>query len=130
MHAGFQAEIFNGFIHDSGSVGGENLRRRISKGMPRNLLTVAVADGSKVVVPMRTPEAMVTSGRQLEADVTAEESKSDAKTTKVRGMNILDRNRELTILKLLKERTVESLSSPPFTRYVANFLKLHSWQLR
>jgi hypothetical protein len=32
--------------------------------MPRNLLTVVVADGSEVVVPIMTPESITTVGRQ------------------------------------------------------------------
>jgi hypothetical protein len=42
--------------------------------MPRNLLTVAVAEGSKAVVPMMASKAIVASGGQLEADTGLEVS--------------------------------------------------------
>jgi hypothetical protein len=44
---------------------GENLLGGAANGIPRNLLTVAVADAMVVVVPTTIPEARVTLGRQL-----------------------------------------------------------------
>jgi hypothetical protein len=64
MHAGFQAETFNGLVHATGLIGGENLSGgEAAKGIPRYLFTVAVAAGSKVVVPTRTPDGITTVGR-------------------------------------------------------------------
>jgi hypothetical protein len=56
--------------------------------MPRNLLTVAVADGREVVVPITIPESSVASGRQLEAN-TALESKRTATTVKSENLIIV-----------------------------------------
>jgi hypothetical protein len=75
--------------HAFGQVGGENLSGgKAAKVMPRNLLTVAAADGSEVVVPMAIPEASVASGRRLEADTTFEERKSTIKAVKHEGFII------------------------------------------
>lgn len=55
----------SGCAQEAALSGGENLSGgEAAKGMPRNLLTVAVAWGSWVVVPSRTPDATVAVGRQ------------------------------------------------------------------
>jgi hypothetical protein len=56
--------------------------------MPWNLLTVAVAEGSEVVVPMTASEAIVASGGQLEADTGLEVGRSMAKAVKFGGLTI------------------------------------------
>jgi len=43
--------------------GGENLSGgEAAKGIPKNLFTVAVAEGTEVVVPTRIPESIITVG--------------------------------------------------------------------
>jgi hypothetical protein len=57
MHAGLKAEALSGLCHGATSEGGENLcGGEAANGMPRNLLTVAVADKTEVVVPITIPE--------------------------------------------------------------------------
>jgi hypothetical protein len=57
MHAGLKPEALSGFCHGATFEGGENLcGGEAVNGMPRNLLTVAVADGTEVVVPITIPE--------------------------------------------------------------------------
>ena len=67
MHAGFTAVAVSGSDHGLGSSGGEKRSGGdCAKGTPKNLLTGAVAVGSKVVVPMSTPDANVTVGFEAE----------------------------------------------------------------
>jgi hypothetical protein len=57
MHAGLKAEALSGLCHGATSEGGDNLcGGEAANGMPRNLLTVAAADGTEVVVPITIPE--------------------------------------------------------------------------
>ena len=68
MHAGLTVRTDKGFDQGRGSCGGENRSGGESaKGPPRNLFTPAVAEGSKVVVPTRTPDANVTVGAESHA---------------------------------------------------------------
>lgn len=59
--AGLNVVVFN-VVHDWGSSGGKNRSGGAAKGIPRNLLTVAVAEGKLVVVPTITPDGNVTVG--------------------------------------------------------------------
>ena len=68
MHAGLTARAEKGSDQGRGFLGGENLSGGESaKGTPRNLFTPAVAEGSEVVVPTRTPDANVTVGAEFHA---------------------------------------------------------------
>jgi hypothetical protein len=60
--------VLKGERHPGASCGGANLRAPVglaANGTPKNLLTVAVAPGFEVVVPMITPESIVTIGLQI-----------------------------------------------------------------
>lgn len=68
MHAGLTARTDKCSDQGRGSCGGENRSGGESaKGTPRNLFTQAVAEGSEVVVPIRTPDANVTVGAESHA---------------------------------------------------------------
>lgn len=68
MHAGLTARADKGCDQGRGSCGGEKRSGGESaKGTPRNLFTTAVAEGSEVVVPTRTPAANVTVGAESHA---------------------------------------------------------------
>lgn len=63
MQADVQAVALSGSSCLGGGPGALNRRGGVSaNGMPRNLSTLAVAEGSKVVVPKTTPESRVTDG--------------------------------------------------------------------
>lgn len=66
-------------------MGGENLSGGAANGMPKNWLTVAVADGIEVVVPITMPDARVTSGRKCVALTT---KMADNATAILYGVNI------------------------------------------
>ena len=90
MHAGLNAEALRGCAHFRGWVGGENLwGGEEAKGIPRNLLTVAVAEGMDVVVPMMTPEAIVASAGQSTALARLERARSPAQTRVIESIVIL-----------------------------------------
>lgn len=59
IHEGFHFVATRGCGQAVAAVGGENLTGDAAKGTPRNLFTVAVAEGKEVVVPIRTPDATV-----------------------------------------------------------------------
>jgi hypothetical protein len=68
MHASLTARTDKGFNQGRGSCSRENRSGLESaKGTPRNLFTPAVAKGSEVVVPTRTPNANVTVGAESHA---------------------------------------------------------------
>ena len=60
-----------GSLNGAGTVGGENRTGGdAANGIPRNLFTTTVAKGSEVVVPITTPEAIVTVGAAATATAT------------------------------------------------------------
>ena len=68
MQAGLHFCASRGSVNGFAGVGGEKRSGGLTaKGMPRNLLTVTVADGNTVVVPMTTPTSMVAVGKLVEA---------------------------------------------------------------
>lgn len=63
LHAALHLVAMMGFSKVPGLSGGENRSGGLfAKGTPRNLLTVAVAMGREVVVPITTPASIVTVG--------------------------------------------------------------------
>ena len=63
MHAGLHSLAIIGSLKVPGLSGGENrVGGLFANGTPKNLLTVAVAAGRAVVVPMTTPESIVAVG--------------------------------------------------------------------
>jgi hypothetical protein len=63
IHAGLHSLAIIGSPNVPGLSGGANrVGGLFAKGTPKNLLTVAVAVGSEVVVPTTTPESMVAVG--------------------------------------------------------------------
>lgn len=65
MHAGPKPEALSGLYHGAAFLGGENLSGgEAANGIPRNLFTVAVADGIEVIVPTTKPESITTVGRE------------------------------------------------------------------
>ena len=63
MQAGLHCVAIMGVLNVPGLSGGANrVGGLFAKGTPKNLLTVAVAAGNDVVVPMTTPESIVAVG--------------------------------------------------------------------
>lgn len=62
MQVGDHSVALIGAVHAAGSWGGLNLSGAVANGIPRNLFTVAVADGREVVVPMIGPDGRTTTG--------------------------------------------------------------------
>lgn len=62
IHAGLRMEAFKGFLHGSTLEGSAKRFGGAAKGTPKYWLTVAVAAGTRVVVPITTPPASVTVG--------------------------------------------------------------------
>lgn len=63
MHAGLYSVVSSGRIHRDGLLGG--LKRsggESANGMPKNLLTIAVAEGRVVEVPIIFPESILAVG--------------------------------------------------------------------
>lgn len=88
MHAGLKAEALSGLYQDATLRGGENLSGgEAANGMPRNLFTVAVADGNVVVVPTNGPESMTTVGRENDSDT--KQDKINKQATKILGLAIV-----------------------------------------
>lgn len=60
-----KADAFSGLYHGTVLLGGENLSGgEAANGIPRNLFTVAVADGIEVVVPTTGPESITAVGKE------------------------------------------------------------------
>lgn len=66
MQAGFHSVTVSGLLHGFGLWGGaKRSGGDRAKGIPRNLLTAAVAEGKVVCVPTSGPEARVTVGASV-----------------------------------------------------------------
>ena len=118
MHAGLKAEALSG-THQSATLrGGENLSGgEAANGMPRNLFTVAVADGNVVVVPINGPEPTTTVGRENDNDT--KQDKRNKEATEIAWLAIVSVYAAMKKLPCNFEsvRGAGSLAAPGFQRY-------------
>ena len=117
MHTGLDADASRGADHGAGWLGGEKRSGgEAANGIPRYLLTAAIAEGSRVVVPTTAPEPIVTVGRVAESQKTALERKTPVIKRDASEIRILTDESILKDQKL--ESTHRSKSQASLARYI------------